>query len=107
MCSENPDSSLTRFSSLVHVVINTVTKSAMALKSFLARAEGPAVNSPARQGGVFVGSRHEGRRPGTAVVSHLRRSILTDVQSRPHGRAYSLSAFQASTSRPRTKLRYR
>jgi len=36
------------------------------------------------------------RRLGTPVVSHFRRSISADAQSRPHGRACSLSALQAS-----------
>src|SRR5438093_9725861 len=44
-----------------------------------------ALSTPVRNYGIEAGF-SEGRRPGTPVVSHLRRSILTDAQSRPHGR---------------------
>jgi hypothetical protein len=36
-----------------------------------ARAEGPAVNSPAREGGGLEDPKSEGRRPGTPTVPHL------------------------------------
>jgi hypothetical protein len=38
------------------------------------RAEGPAVNSPARQGGGLHDAESEVQRTGTPTVSHLRRS---------------------------------
>src|SRR5262245_33561042 len=41
----------------------------------LTRAEGPAGNSPAREGGGLQDPESEGRRPGTATVPHLRRSF--------------------------------
>ena len=46
------------------------------------RAEGPAVNSHARKGVVCATDELEGRRPGTAIVPHLRRSFL-DVKAFP------------------------
>src|SRR5262245_37369068 len=55
----------------------------------LTRAEGPAVSSHAREGVVCMRYEVEGRRPGTAIVPHLRRSFLHVIQSRPYGRAYS------------------
>jgi hypothetical protein len=70
----------------------------------VARAEGPAVSRGTRQGVACGGDDIEVRRTGTPAVSHLRRSSQPHVQSRPHGRAYALPAFQASTA---SKLRYR
>ena len=55
----------------------------------LTRAEGPAVSNHAREGVVCIRDEFEGRRPGTAIVPHLRRSSLDANQSRPYGRAYS------------------
>ena len=60
-----------------------------ALELAEAAAEGPAVSSHAREGVVCIGDEFEGRRPGTAIVPHLRRSSLDANQSRPYGRAYS------------------
>ena len=42
----------------------------------LTRAEGPAVNSPAREGGGLEDPESEVRRTGTPTVPHLRRSWL-------------------------------
>src|SRR5262245_55405591 len=56
------------------------------------RAEGPAVNSPAREGGELHDLESEVRRTGTPTVPHLRSSFLnlkSVPASRPGLRAFS------------------